>query len=60
MSCIVKFIYLRSLKSPDTSWVSSIPKAPANLDAFQWYEDGHRLLGISPDDRIELYRNHAN
>jgi hypothetical protein len=54
------FAGMMPAKSPDTSWVPSIPKAPANLDAFQWYEDGHRLVGISPDDRIVLYRNLAN
>jgi len=47
-------------KSADTSWVSSIPNAPAKLDAFQWYEDGGRLVGRSPEDRILLYRNLAN
>jgi len=47
-------------KSADTSWVPSIPNAPANLDAFEWYEDGRKLVGISPDDRIVLYRNFAN
>lgn len=46
--------------SADTSWVSSIPNAPNQLDAFQWYEDGRKLVGISPEERIVLYRNLAN
>jgi len=47
-------------KSADTSWVSSIPNAPIKLDAFQWYEDGRRLVGSSVADCIVLYRNFAN
>ena len=46
--------------SADTSWVASIPHSPSNLDAFQWYEDGRKLVGISPEERIVLYRNLAN
>ena len=46
-------------ETADISWVSSIPRAPTNLDAFQWYEDGRRLVGISPEEHIVLYRNIA-
>ena len=46
-------------KAADTSWVSSIPNAPNRLDAFQWYEDGRKLVGISPEARMVLYRNLA-
>jgi len=47
-------------ESADTSWVSSIPRAPINLDAFQWYEDGRKLVGINSEERIVLYRHLAN
>jgi hypothetical protein len=44
-------------ESADTSWVPSVPRAPTNLGAFQWYEDGRKLVGINPEERIVLYRN---
>ena len=46
--------------SADKDWVSSIPHAPIELDAFQWYDGDGRLVGISPDERIVLYRNLSN
>ncbi len=51
---------MKQTTSPDSSWVSSIPNAPTNLDAFKWYQDGRKLVGSRPDDRIVLYRNLAN
>ena len=51
---------MAQMASPDTSWVASIPNAPANLDGFQWYQDGRRLVGVSPEERMVLYRNFAN
>lgn len=51
---------LPSTKTPDVSWVSSIPNAPPKLDSFQWYSDESRFVGINREDRLVLYRNHKN
>lgn len=51
---------LASTATPEASWVSSIPHAPATLDSFQWYAEGSRIVGISRGDRFVLYRNHTN
>ena len=44
---------------PDLTWVSEIPGGPTDLDAFDWYEDGRRIVGIDSVGRRVLYRNLA-
>ncbi len=50
---------LETTEPGDPSWVSSIPNAPSELEGFQWYKDGPRLVGIDAASRIVLYRNWA-
>lgn len=44
---------------PDLAWVAEIPGGPADLDAFAWFEDGGRVVGIDRGGRRVLYRNLA-
>ena len=42
---------------PDLAWVAEIPGGPKDLDAFDWVEDGGRIVGIDRGGRRVLYRN---
>ncbi len=50
---------LTPVEKPDTEWMSRIKTTIDTSGVNQWYEDGHRTVGVDEANAVIVYLNYA-